>query len=180
MAQALFVYPFLKQPKDSNCFSAGGRGSDAYIEAASQVYKQGAPVYRDAGKVKVSVVTSNKISAGGIEGLANQDATGVTDTPAPITTFRAGDQWAMNFKPPSGSELTAAALLNTFVNFDVYNPSTGVYYLVANNVSTDDAKPGGWIRGIYVQGEGFTQAQDAIGATNGLVLVELAPGAGIV
>lgn len=179
MATAALQYPFLVTPRDSECISAGGRGSSAYIEAASQVYKQSAPVYRASGKVTIAVVSSNKISSGGIEGLANEDATGVTDTPAPITKFRAGDIWAMNFDPPSGSEVTAAALLNTFVNFDVKNPSAGVYYLVANNVSTDVAKPGGYIRGIYVQGEGFTQAVNAIGDTNGLVLVELAAGAGI-
>ena len=79
----------------------------------------------------------------------------------------------MNFNPPTGDEAVTAALYNTFVNFDVVNPSTGVYYLVANNVSPDVAKPGGVIVGAVFAENGYPMAESVSGDTNALVLVQI-------
>lgn len=180
MATAALGYPFFISGPDDNNRMAGGIGDEAYLEADSQVYQAGAPVYRTSGKVAVAVVTSNKISSGGLEGFAQLDANNDTENiPAPICRIKAGDFWAMNFDPPSGDETITAALLNTFVNFDVKNPSAGLYYLVANNVSGDVAKPGGYIRALWIPEHGFTQSPYAIGDTNAYVVVEIAPAGGI-
>jgi hypothetical protein len=179
MATAALGYPFWVKSLSANNEMAGGIGDAAYVEGTSQVFKTGAPVYRSSGKVVIATVSSNKISNLGLEGIANTDATGTEDTPINITRFRAGDFWAMNFNPPSGDETIVAALLNTFVNFDVINPSTGVYYLVANNVSVDVAKPGGYIRELWIPDYGYTSSPYAVGDTNAYVVVEIAAAGGI-
>lgn len=176
MAQATYTYPYLvKASPNSNQRNTGGVGDAAWVEDASQVYLAGAPIYRTGGQVAVAVAGSNKIAALGISGFAREDASGVENTPVPVAFLEPGSIWAMNFKPPSGSEVVSSALFNTFVNFDVYSPSTGVYYLVANNVSVDVAKPGGVIVGAVFADEGFPGAESVSGDTNALVLVQIAP-----
>lgn len=171
-------YAFWVKGPTGNNIMAGGVGDAAYVEGTSQVYKRGAPVYRSSGKVVVSVVTSHLISALGIEGFANVDASGVADTPAPITKLVGGDFWAIPCYDDGVAKATAESMLNTFVNFDVINPSTGVYYLVTNDNALDVAKPGGYIREIWTPEYGYLQSPYAVGDVGAYVVVEIATAAG--
>lgn len=174
-AQATYTYPYLvKASPTSNQRMTGGVGDSAWLEDASQVYLAGAPIYRTGGQVAVAVAGSNKIAAQGISGFAREDASGVENTPVPVAFLEPGSIWAMNFKPSDGdSAAVTSALFDTFTNFDVYSPSTGVYYLVANNHSTDVAKPGGIIVGAVFASAGFPGAESVSGDLNALVLVQI-------
>lgn len=145
-------------------------GRTAYAEAPGQTFNAGDPIYFDSnGQIALATDSGNNIPALGIIGFAKEDASGVENTPVPFVKPLNGELWVMNFDPPSGSEVTAVALRGTFVNFEV-NASG---YLTANNVSVDVAKPGGVILEIYTQAMGYLDATDALGDTNGQVVVEL-------
>ncbi len=171
MAQAVFTQAFDAGYGPFNPLNDGGEGRPDWLEAASQSFKNGDPVYFASGKITVAVAGSNLVDA--LLGFARNNATGVTDTPVLVRAILDGDVFVMNYKPSGGgSQATAQTLLGTLTNFDIHTTGS-VNYLVANPTGAARTKPWGIIEHVWTKANGYQRSEEVIGDLNGHVVVRM-------
>lgn len=93
-----------------------------FPEAASQSYKKGQHVYLVSGKVTVCGVSSNVINTQ-ILGMAAADASGTTDTDAPVYMANADTIFYAN-KVTSADAASATAVTDIGLGFAIYQDDT--------------------------------------------------------
>lgn len=150
----------------------GGPGVKGFKEAASQTYDAGAIVNIDSTSGKLES-KDNADDLAALFGQAMKDATGTTDEPVYGFVFAPGDLLIMNLEDNGSGKATALADLRKPVTFNLVSGN-----LVADVDTPVYTKPYGVIRDIYCTEHGYLDG-DALGDTNGRVIVEIQGGDGL-
>lgn len=151
----------------------GGLGMLNIQEAATQTFGAGAVVRPDdtSGQIEIAPNADNVAS---LFGIAFEDASGITADAVLIRLFQPGDIYALHYEASGTGGVTALALIGDPVGFNI---DSGILKCDKNGFAV--TKPFGVVRNIFSTAYGFDPGPlgDALGDTNGRVVVELQPGA---
>jgi hypothetical protein len=155
---------FLGNAEGKPAITRGGPESPDIKETASQSYAAGAPVYYDSnGTIAVATASSNLV--GQLAGFALEPATGTTGAAVRYRVVQPGDRYVVNL---AGTSTTTTNLnqVGDLINFDI---SSGK--LVGNLDSAVDTNVAAIVEELYTAANGYGEATDAAGDTNGRLVV---------
>lgn len=135
----------------------GGIGAqEPLVEAASQSYTKGMLVYLASGKV--TEVAAGLITAA-FAGFAREDATGVTNTRAPLEAITPGQRWKMTlYHSTAASAISAITQLGARFGLKVVSDKLVVDLETAEAALEDATTVNAWCRIV-----GFDHTYDDLG-----------------
>lgn len=123
----------------------GGIGAmDPLVEAASQTYTKGMLCYLASGKV--TEVAAGLITAA-FAGFAREDATGTTNTRAPLEAIKPGQRWKMSlYHSTAASAISAITQLGARFGIKVVSDQLVVDLETAEAALEDATTVNAWVR----------------------------------
>ena len=151
----------------------GGPEEPDIKETASQTYAVGAPLYKDSnGTIAISAASSNIIAE--LCGFALKAASGTTGGQTRYRAVIPGDTYVMSLQGTS-TDATALTQVGNKYMLDIDTARCGV-----NVDATFDAeKPHVQVLKMYTAANGYNGVVDAVGDTNGRVVVTFPDQSGI-